>query len=269
MNRPIVFATDFGPGTEWVGVCHAVMAGIAPACRIIDLTHALPRFDVSASGLVLREAMPYVPPCVGAMIVDPGVGTDRRAIAVKTGRGDVLVGPDNGLLPLAAERIGGMVFARLLDARAFELPGASTTFHARDLFCPVAARMCAGLAFESVGDEVLADTLVAATPPLLDVGEGRVVCETIGIDSFGNVRLSGRLESLTAAGLDKEEALWILAPNGELSLHRAPTFGALPPGRIGLIVDSFGWLSLCIDKGNAAEKLGANRGSRIELRMRA
>jgi S-adenosylmethionine hydrolase len=269
VNLPIVFASDFGPGTEWVGVCHAVMAGIAPQCRIIDISHALPRFDVGGAGLVLREAMPYAPICIGALIVDPGVGTDRRPIAVRTGRGDVLVGPDNGLLPLAAERIGGIASAKLLDVTAFQRPNASTTFHARDLFCPVAAQMSAGLAFKDVGDGLEAQTLVQATPPLLEVGDGRIVAEAINIDGFGNVRIAARLESLTASGLDNEGAVWVLAPNGEMSALRAATFGELDAGRVGLIVDSFGWLSLCINRGNAAERLGAKRGSRIELRSRA
>jgi S-adenosyl-L-methionine hydrolase (adenosine-forming) len=269
VNLPIVFASDFGPGTEWVGVCHAVMAGVAPECRIIDISHALPRFDVGGAGLVLREAMPFAPLCIGALIVDPGVGTDRRPIAVKTGRGDVLVGPDNGLLPLAAERIGGIASAKLLDVTAFLRANASMTFQARDLFCPIAAQMSAGLAYNDVGDDLQEQILVRAVPPLLEVGNGRIVAEAIDIDRFGNVRIAARLESLTDSGLDKEDAVWVLAPNGEMSAHRAVTFGALDPGRVGLIVDSFGWLSLCINKGNAAERIGAKRGSRIELRSRA
>jgi S-adenosyl-L-methionine hydrolase (adenosine-forming) len=265
----IVFASDFGAGSEWVGVCHAVMATIAPQSRILDLTHTLPRFDVSGAGMILREALPYTPVSAAALVVDPGVGTERRAIVLRAARGDVLVGPDNGLLPLAAERIGGTAAAAVIDTARFQLPSTSTTFHARDVFCPVAARISSGTPFEELGTPIDVATLVRARPMLLEVGPGRIVCEATHVDGFGNVRLSARPESFAEAGLDGEEAVWVLTPSGELSAHRAPTFAALDSNRVGLILDSFGWFALCINRGSAADRLGVQRGSRIELRSRA
>ena len=266
MARPIVFATDFGASSEWVGVCHSVIASIAPETRVIDLAHTLPRYDVADAGLVLREAMPYTPLCIAVLVVDPGVGTDRRSIVVQTGRGDLIVGPDNGLLPLAGEQIGGIAAARALAAAALFLPAASATFHARDIFCAAAAHLSVGFAFDAVGPQIDAGTLVRVSLPLLDVGPGRVICQATDIDTFGNIRLSARPESLAEAGLGEESVLWVLGPGGEIAAHRVPTFGAIENGRTGIIVDSFGWLCLCVNRGNAAQRLEVERGSRIELR---
>lgn len=263
--RPIVFATDFGPGTEWVGVCRAVIESIAPQAVVIDLVHSLPKFDPGAAGMILREAMPYAPVCFGALVVDPDVGTERRALVARTGRGDVLVGPDNGLLLLAAEKIGGVDAVRILTASDIRLRSASATFHGRDVFCPAAAHLFAGFPFESVGPEVELASLARAPLPLLHISPGRLACEVTDVDSFGNIRLSARPELLVEAGLDHESMMRVLAPSGEFAVHRAPTFGAIEEGRTGLIVDSFGWLCLCINRGDAAQKLGAERGSRIEL----
>jgi S-adenosylmethionine hydrolase len=264
--RPIVLATDFGAGTEWVGVCHAVIASIAPDTNVVDLVHTLPRFDVADAGLTLREAMPYAPLCVGVLVVDPGVGTDRRSIVVLTGRGDLLVGPDNGLLPLASEHIGGVAAARALTSAELFSPTASATFHARDVFCPAAARLSVGFAFDAVGAEIDQASLVRVPLPLLEVEPGRVICQATDIDTFGNIRLSARPASLEQAGLGEESVLFVLGPGGEITAHRAPTFGAIEYGRTGLIVDSFGWLCLCVNRGSAAQRLEVERGSRIELR---
>jgi S-adenosyl-L-methionine hydrolase (adenosine-forming) len=264
--RPIIFATDFGAGTEWVGVCHAVIASIAPEAHVLDLAHTLPRFDIGDAGLILREAMPYAPLCVGVLVVDPGVGTDRRSIVVLTGRGDLLVGPDNGLLPLAGEHIGGIAAARALTAAELFSRTTSPTFHARDVFCPAAARLSMGFAFEEVGAEIDTASLVRVPLPLLEVMPGRVICQATDIDTFGNIRLSARPASLGEAALGEESVLWVLGPGGEIAAFRAPTFGAIEFGRTGVVVDSFGWLCLCVNRGSAAQRLEVERGSRIELR---
>lgn len=265
-DRPIVFATDYGPGTEWVGVCHAVMRRIAPRAVIIDLTHSLPRFDVHGAGLVLRDALPYTPVSVGALVVDPGVGTDRRAVGVRSGRGDLFFGPDNGLLPLALERVGGVIEARVLSAAGLALGNASTTFHGRDLFCPTAAKVTLGLTFESVGPACEASPLVRSAPALLEIGSGSLACEVTNIDGFGNVRLSATPEALSAANLAAEQSFWVRTSGGEMAAHRARTFAELGAGRLGLLVDSFGWLALCINRDSAAARLSIKRGARVELR---
>lgn len=266
VRGPIVFASDFGPATEWVGVCHAVIATIAPEAQVIDLTHSLPQFEAGLAGFVLRDAMPYAPICVAALVVDPGVGTSRRALAVQTGRGDILIGPDNGLLLLSAERIGGVAAAKsITTSLRLDLSGA-TTFHARDLFCPVAARLTVDLQFAAVGEDIDPQSLVRAPSPFLAVSKGRVACDVIDVDGFGNLRLSARAQALVDSAIDPVDIVWVQSASGEVAAHRAKAFGALTTGTLGLIVDSFGWLCLTLNRGDAAKKLGANRGSRIELR---
>lgn len=258
-----MFASDYGAGTEWVGVCHAVIASLAPTARIIDLVHTLPRFDPAAAGLVLREAMPFTPTSVAMLVVDPGVGTQRRAVACASGRGDVLIGPDNGLLPLSAERIGGITAAREIDSVSLGLHPASCTFHGRDLFSPVAARLVTGSSFEEVGPELAVDTLIRAPVPFAEVAPGRIAVEVIDVDAFGNVRLAARSDALAHAHLDDALELAVSTPSGELVVRRAKTFGDIASGQVGLIEDSFGWLSLCIPCDSAAAKLDLARGSRV------
>jgi len=258
-SLPIVFATDFGPGTEWVGVCHAVMVRIAPQARIIDLTHTLPKFDARAAGLILRDVLPYAPRCAAALVVDPGVGTQRRAILVLTERGDLLAGPDNGLLPLAAEAIGGVA-----AARSIETASTSFTFHARDVFCPAAARLSTGTSFAAIGPDIAVSSLVRAAPLIADVREGPIECEVLDVDVFGNVRLSIRPDALQKAGLDGE-TLNVETSRGRSTAVRRDTFGALAQGEVGAIVDSFGWMTLCLNRASAADMLGLARGSRITL----
>lgn len=262
----IVFATDFGPGSEWVGICHAVMAGIAPAAHVIDLMHALPQFDVPAASVTLSEAIRYAPVAACPLIVDPSVGTQRRAVAIACQRGDVLVGPDNGLLPAVADALGGAIGARELTQTRFHLQRGSATFQARDIFCPVAAHLAAGARFEDLGPPIDVPTLVPSWTPGLHIEPGRVVCDVTNVDNFGNVRLAAKPPALAQASIDETRAIWSLGPSGELAAHRANTYADVEPGHLGLIVDSFGWLCLVINRGSAAEKLGAQRGSEIELR---
>jgi S-adenosylmethionine hydrolase len=261
----IVFATDFGPASEWVGICHAVMARIAPLARVIDLTHSLRPFDIEGAGLILQASLSYAPRGVAVLVVDPGVGTRRREIAVQCRRGDVLVGPDNGLLPAAAEGLGGILAARLLSNERLHLETVSGTFHARDVFCPVAAHLASGVAFDEVGDAIELARLVAWRKPLLDVQRDRVRCEIIDVDGFGNARLSAKFDALEKSGLARAGALYVATPQGSAPLELAATFGALPPGQIGLVIDSFGWLCICLDRANAAKHLGIARGDIVEL----
>jgi S-adenosyl-L-methionine hydrolase (adenosine-forming) len=261
----IVFATDFGPASEWVGICHAVIARIAPQARVIDLTHSLRPFDVEGAGLILQAALSFAPVGVAVLVVDPGVGTERREIAVQCRRGDVLVGPDNGLLPAAAEGLGGIVAARALANEQLHLDAVSKTFHARDVFCPVAAHLANGVVFEDVGGSIDPVQLVAWRKPLLDVQRDRVRTEIIDVDGFGNVRLSAKYDALEKSGLAHTRALHVATPHGSVSVQIAETFGALAPGRFGLVIDSFGWLCLCLDRASAAERLRVARGDIIEL----
>lgn len=258
---PIVFASDFGAGSEWVGVCHGVIASIAPETRVIDLAHTLPPFEPGIAGLTIGAALPYMPACIAVLVVDPGVGTSRRAIVARAGRGDLLVGPDNGLLPAAAEHIGGLVEARTLAVEEH----VSSTFHGRDLFAPAAARLSLGRPSSEFGDAFDPAALVAAPMPLLEIGDRRVVCQVIDVDPFGNARLSARPASLESAGLGSPRSLHVRVASDSIEALLARTFGEVPPDRVAVIGDSFGWLSLCMHRASAASRLGISVGSRVEL----
>ena len=152
VTRPIVFCTDYGLRDEFVGVCHGVMLRIAPRCSVIDLTHAIPRQDVLRGALVLSRAAPYLPvDAVYCAVVDPGVGSERRAVAVRAGTGALLVGPDNGLLSLAWSELGGAEAAFEISSPGIVLHPISNTFHGRDVFAPAAAHLAMGTSLETIG----------------------------------------------------------------------------------------------------------------------
>jgi S-adenosylmethionine hydrolase len=264
--RTIAFASDFGAASEWVGICHAVIARIAPRARVNDLTHALRPFDVQGASLIVQAALPYAPAGLAVLVVDPGVGTRRREIAVRCARGDVLIGPDNGLLPGAAESLGGIVAARLLDNERLHLERKSTTFHARDVFCPVAAHLANGIPFGGVGRSIDVAELVPWRKPLLVVEAGRIRCEVIDVDGFGNVRLAAEPDALERSALASASAFSVVTPDGTAEAHIAATYGDVRAGQLGIVVDSFGWLSLCADRASAAARLRIGRGGVVELR---
>ncbi len=148
MARPIVFLTDYGLADEFVGICHGVMASIAPGATVIDLSHSVPRHDVKRGALMLGRATAFMPKdSVYVAVVDPGVGSDRRSIAVRAASGAVLVGPDNGLLAVAWDSLGGARSAVEIGAEQVVLHPVSKTFHARDVFAPAAAHLAMGMSF--------------------------------------------------------------------------------------------------------------------------
>jgi S-adenosylmethionine hydrolase len=261
----IFFASDFGPGSEYVGTCHAVIAGIAPATRVIDLTHSLAPFDVAGAAAVLADVLPFAPPAIAVLVVDPGVGSLRRAIALRCNRGDVLVGPDNGLLTTVARMLGGVVEARELNETRYHGVALSSTFHARDIFCPVAAHLSAGVPFERIGSVLDPAGLVAPFRWRLEVAAGCVRCEVSNIDRFGNVRLSAKAEVLTAAGLDECRTFRLALSDGTASVRRVRTYEDLAEGEVGLVEDSFGWLCLVQNRASASEHLRLTRGADVEL----
>jgi len=263
--RLILFASDFGPGSEWVGTCHAVVAAIAPTTHIIDLTHALTPFDVAGAAAVLADVVPFAPPSIAVLVVDPGVGSTRRAIALRCGRGDILVGPDNGLLTSVAQSLGGAREARELSETRYHGRSRSSTFHARDVFSPVAAHLSLGVAFEDVGSTLELQSLCSLVPPRAEIVPGRIRCEVTNIDRFGNVRLSVKTDALNEAKLNERDSLTVSSPAGKLYARRARTYQDLAADEMGLIVDSFGWLCLVMNRASTAQLLGANRGSPVEI----
>jgi S-adenosylmethionine hydrolase len=264
MARPLIsLLTDFGARDPSAAILHGVILTIAPDARIVDISHEVRKFSIRDGALLLWCALPYLPVGVHAAVVDPGVGTERLPVAIRTGRGDTLVGPDNGLLLAAAERIGGITAAHALEASEYRLPVVSTSFHGRDIFAPAAAHLATGVAIEALGSVLDRDSLVPTPLAEAVVEPGTLRSAIVYIDTFGNVKLAG----LRA---DLEEAIGPVRPGDRLELAFAAhgderarveavpwqgTFGESPPGTILLYEDSYGRICLAENQGDAARDL--------------
>jgi S-adenosylmethionine hydrolase len=262
-NRPFVsLLSDWGERDPSPAICRGVILGIAPEALVVDISHEVDKYNVRHGALLLWCSLPFLPIGAHVAVVDPGVGTPRRAVALETARGDYLVGPDNGLLLPGAERLGGISRAHLIENPAYRLPLVSSTFHGRDIFSPAAAHLAAGVPLEQIGSPIDPDSLVTLAWPTPTVRFGEIELNVIYVDTFGNVKLSG----LTA---DLIEALGTLARNEELAvevgsadkptahlLRWARTFGDVEPLAALLYEDSYGRLCIAVNQGNAAKKLG-------------
>ena len=260
MSRPIVFMTDYGRADEFVGVCHGVMASIAPGSRVIDLTHDVPRQDVMRGALTLGRATKFMPAdAVYVAVVDPGVGSERRSIAVRAATGAILVGPDNGLLSTAWVALGGAeAVAAIEDPRVMLFP-VSKTFHGRDVFAPAAAHLAVGGSLADVGPALEPGALRTLEMPGPMVTPGALGCRVIGVDGFGNVQLNARPRDLTSAGLGDE-----LQVAGRI-VPRVGIFADVPEGVLAAIVDSQGYLALVVNHGSAGQVLHLAEGDAVIL----
>lgn len=260
----VSFLSDYGHSDEFVGVVKGVIRDLARHVTIIDLTHDIPPHDVRAGSLALARAIQYVPGGVVLAVVDPGVGTDRRAVAVEVagGRG-VLVGPDNGLLAPAVAMAGGADRAVVLDRTEYHLGEPSATFHGRDVFAPVAAHLCNGVPLDLVGEALDPATLLPGIVPLPREEGGALVCEVLWVDRFGNAQLNVGPEDLSALG----EHIRLEWDGGEQSrvATRATTYDDITPGAVGLVVDSYGLWSVCLARRSAADELGLGAGDLVTL----
>ncbi len=269
--RPVIgFLTDFGLDGA-AATCRGVMLSICPDAQIVDISHTVSKFSVRDGAFILRAALPYLPEGVHVGVVDPGVGTDRRPVAIRTGRGDVLIGPDNGLLVPAAEALGGVADARELTNRDLWLPRTTATFQGRDLFAPVAAHLSVGDAiYDTVGP--LATDLVRLPQPRASARDGTLETEVTYVDSFGNLRLAGDRSELEAAfaGLTEGDRLMVRIGSERLdSTVFARSFGHVEPGASILYVDSSGDLALADNQASLAARIGAKAGDRVEVREAA
>lgn len=265
-SAPITFLSDYGHDDEFAGVCSAVIARIAPDARVIDLTHGVPRHAVAQGALVLARALPYTPAGVHLAVVDPGVGTDRRGIAVAAGEeGRILVGPDNGLLTPAAERLGGATGAVDISLSEFRLEPVSATFHGRDLFAPVAAHLAAGAALADAGEPIDPASLVPSPLPSPGLDGSGTTAHVVGVDRFGNVALDVEHEHLPRTGLRLGHPVVVSAGGAE---HRAAftlTFADVEPGALIVYESSWGALALAVNRGSAADLLGLDPGAEVRL----
>ena len=260
MSRPIVFLTDYGTADEFVGVCRGVMLRIAPDARIVDLTHAIPRQDVMRGGLTLGRATSYMPDdAVYVAVVDPGVGSGRRSVAVRAASGALLVGPDNGVLSMAWEALGGADAAVEITSDAIVLHPVSHTFHGRDVFAPAAAHLAMGVPIEDLGPAIAVEELSVVELPGPMVASGAIGARVTGIDGFGNVQLNVGPPDLEAAGIGP-----ILTVRGRVA-PRVGIFADLPEGTLGAIIDSQGQLALVVNRGSAADTLALATGKTVVL----
>jgi S-adenosylmethionine hydrolase len=258
----ISFLTDYGSADEFVGVVKSVIRSIAPGVTVIDITHDIDAHDVRAGGLTLARAAQYLVPGVVLAVVDPGVGTDRRAVAVEVGGGEsVLVGPDNGLLAPAVAMVGGATAAVVLDNPAYHLPAPGATFDGRDVFAPAAAHLCRGVPLTEIGSPIDPHLLVPGILPVSQRAGGAIAAEVLWVDRFGNAQLNVDPDELEGFG----EALTLRAGDSARTATRVRAYRHIPTGGVGLVVDSYGLLSVAVDRGSAAAELGLHEGDAVTL----
>ncbi len=259
----LTFITDYGLEDGFVAACHGVAARIAPSARIIDITHLVQPGDVRRGAAVLAQTIPYLPPAVHVAVVDPGVGTARRGVAVAAG-GGILVGPDNGLLSWAVDALGGASRAVQLTNGDLWLHPVSPTFHGRDIFMPVAAHLAAGKGLEAAGDEIDLADLVILPAPTSRVRDGEAEGEVMSVDRFGNVQLSIVAADVSGMGVGFGSPLVVRARR-HLTVPFVETFASVAPGEIVAFTDSAGLISLAVNAGDAAQQLGLPPGAHVRL----
>jgi len=257
----VSFLSDYGTADEFVGVVKAVIRDLARHVTVLDLTHDIRPHDVRAGSLALVRAIQYVPSGVVVAVVDPGVGTDRRAIAVEIADGEgVLVGPDNGLLAPAAAMAGGAGRAVELTEPRFHLPAPGATFAGRDVFAPVAAHLCNGVDLAELGEEIDVGSLVPQLVPVPREDGSDLISEVLWVDHFGNAQLNIGPDDLEGWG----EVVRVHLPDEVRSAVVSTTFADIGGG-IGLVVDSYGMLAVSLDRRSAAEELRLAAGDEVRL----
>jgi S-adenosylmethionine hydrolase len=266
--RPLItFLSDYGLTDDFVGVCHGVIASVCPDARIIDLTHGVGRHDIRAGALILAEAIPYLPVGVHLAVVDPDVGAERRAVALRLADDRMMVGPDNGLLSLAAARAGGVVEAVDIARSKFRLEPVSATFHGRDIFAPVAARLACGLPLAEVGAPYDPDELVALELPRAHTRDGELVAHAVYIDRFGNVQLNAGHDDLFKLGLKLGRRVRIETGRGASHVALcARTFADVEPGELLVYEDGYRRLALAVSHGSAADQLRVTIDEPLRIR---
>jgi S-adenosylmethionine hydrolase len=262
--RTITFLTDFGVQDDYAGVCRGVMKRIAPHVQILDLTHGIGPLAITEGALMLARAIPYLPEGVHLAVIDPGVGGSRRAIAITARDGRVYVGPDNGLLTLAVPR-SEVAAARHLTNPRYHLDRVSRTFHARDVFAPVAAHLAAGAEFDDLGDAVDPETLVCIELPEPVISSAGIRATVLVVDRFGNLQLNLSREHIDEFGAfpgDRVELRFELNPYYAVI---AETYSDATRGELILYEDSYGAVAIAISGGDASVLTGAGPGDVVRI----
>jgi S-adenosylmethionine hydrolase len=261
-HQTISFLSDYGLEDEFVGVVKSVIRTIAPHATVVDLTHGIAPHDTRAGALALARAIQYVDSGVILAVVDPGVGTSRKAVAIEVAGGDgVFVGPDNGLLASAIAMTGGAERAVVLTNEEYHLPSPGPTFAGRDVFAPVAAHLANGVPLDAVGEEIDPNLLLPGVLPLNQRDGDTIVGEVLWVDRYGNAQLNVDADELADLG----DSVLVRGGTTMRRAVRADTYGAIPAGQIGLVVDSYGLVSVCLDRRSAADELGLHAGVEVSL----
>jgi hypothetical protein len=262
----ITFLSDFGLQDDFVGTCHGVIKRIAPEVEIIDITHGIPPRQVLQGALVLCNTVPYMPKGVHLAVIDPGVGSGRRPLVLRDGEGRLYVGPDNGLLLPAAERLGGIAAAHELANPEFALQPVSYTFHGRDLFSPAAAHLARGVALEELGPPVDPEALVRLDIPQPTITDGRAQAAVLYVDRYGNMQLNLNRDDMEEIDIVPGTRVELECRGERYYAVAARTFADARPGDVILYEDSYRNFAIAINGGNAAEMFAARAGDQVEVR---
>ena len=269
MSAPVVtLLTDYGETSEFAGICRGVIQRVCPGATVIDITHGIPRHDVRHGALVLRSALPYMPLGVHVAVVDPQVGTERRAVAIRCADDRILVGPDNGLLSLAAEAAGGAVEAADISRSQHRLEPVSATVHGRDLFAPVAAALAGGAPLAEAGDPLAVEDLAVLELPRPERDGDTLVAHALLIDVYGNVTLDVSHADLPGTGLVFGHAVEVAARDFVLPGTVAGTFADVPAGELVVYEDASRMLALAVNRGDAAAVLTLKPDDEVRLTPR-
>jgi S-adenosyl-L-methionine hydrolase (adenosine-forming) len=268
--RVITFLSDYGLQDDFVGICHGVMARICPSARIIDLTHGVPRHDARAGAVILAEALPYLPIGVHLAVVDPDVGAERRAVALRSKDGRLLVGPDNGLLSPAAHAGGGVTEAVDIAGSPFRLLPVSATFHGRDIFAPVAAALAGGAELADAGEPIDPAALVSLDLAESLLRDGVLLATVRYIDRFGNLQLNVGHEQLRDSRLRLGHAAVLELTGGgpDVEAQFVRTFSDAARDQLVLYEDAQRRLAVAVSHGDAAARLGLAVDAELRVRPR-
>ena len=266
MSLPISFLSDLGRDDEFVGVVHGVIARIAPEVRVIDIGHEFAQGDIRAGALALMRSIQYVPRGVALAVIDPTVGTDRKAVAIQTEWG-VLIGPDNGLLAPATAMVGGADAVVSIENPELRLPAPGATFHGRDLFGPAAAVIASSqVRFEDLGPALDPDSLVPMMLPLVEHREDAVVGEVLWVDHFGNAQTNISPEDLQLVGVSPGTDIVLKIAAAEFSIEWATAYGDVESGEALLHIDSYGQIAVAVRDGSAVDSLPLAEGTAVTIR---
>jgi S-adenosyl-L-methionine hydrolase (adenosine-forming) len=258
----VSFLSDYGRQDEFVGVVHSILRASAPGVSVIDITHDIAPHDVRGGGLALARSAQYL--CAGVVlaVVDPGVGTERRGVAIEVGGGQsVLVGPDNGLLAPAVAMVGGATRAVSLTNTDFHLPAPGPTFDGRDVFAPVAAALCTGVDLAELGDDVDPNSLIPGMIPVIREEDGGLVADVLWVDRFGNCQLNVDPDDLEGWG----DRIRLRLGDRSRVARRVDSYGQIAEGEVGLVIDSYGLVSVSLDRRSAHIELGMGPGQEVRL----